>query len=71
MSEADESRDLHAVLRPSLLAGPGRKLRECIALAQDYEAALGEARVPDEDFAHDVQAGIDSRRDSFAPPEWE
>ena len=50
---------------------PGRKLSECIALAKAYEAKLGYAPIADEDFAKDVQAGIDSRRDSFEPPAWD
>jgi antitoxin (DNA-binding transcriptional repressor) of toxin-antitoxin stability system len=60
-----------AVLKPSGPARPGRKLSECIALAKAYEAKLGHAPVPDEDFARDVQAGIDARRDSFEPPAWD
>jgi antitoxin (DNA-binding transcriptional repressor) of toxin-antitoxin stability system len=59
-----------AMLVPSAQARPGRKLRECIALAKAYEAQLG-APLPDEDFAQDVLAGINSRRDSFEPPAWE
>jgi len=76
-SEADVARDLHAalakvqqgveivieqdhrpvtVLKPSGTT-PGRKLSECIALAK-----------ADEDFAQDVQVGIDAHRDSFEPP---
>lgn len=57
-----------AVLRPSAPVRPGRKLSECIALAQAYEAKLGYAPIPDDEFAKDVQAGIDARRDSFEPP---
>ena len=60
-----------AVLRPSQSGGPGRKLRECIAMAKAYEEELGYAPIPDADFAKDVQAGIDSRRDSFNPPAWD
>lgn len=60
-----------AVLRPSAPTRPGRKLSECIAMAKAYEAKLGYPPIPDEDFANDVQAGIDSRRDSFEPPAWE
>ena len=51
-----------AVLKPSASTRQGRKLSECIALAMAYEARLGDAPVPDEDFARDVQAGIDGRR---------
>jgi len=60
-----------AVLRPSQSGSPGRKLSECIALAKAYEEKLGSGPVPDADFAKDVQAGIDSRRDSFEPPAWD
>lgn len=60
-----------AVLKSSKTAGPGRKLSECIALAKAYEAELGSAPIPDEEFAKDVQAGIDARRDSFEPPAWD
>jgi antitoxin (DNA-binding transcriptional repressor) of toxin-antitoxin stability system len=60
-----------AVLKPSPTGGPGRKLSECVALAKAYEARLGYAPVPDADFAKDVQAGIDSRRDTLEPPEWD
>ena len=60
-----------AVLKPSTSARPGRKLSECIALAQAYEAKLGYGPIPDEDFARDVQTGIDGRRDSFEPPAWD
>lgn len=41
----------------------GRKLSECLAIAQDYEEKLGYAPVPDEDFARDVQEFIDSHRE--------
>jgi hypothetical protein len=40
----------------------GRKISESIALAKAYEEKLGYAPVPDEDFARDVQEGIDSHR---------
>ena len=60
-----------AVLRASRSGGPGRKLSECIALAKAYEDTLGYAPVPDDGFAKDVQAGIDSRRDVFNPPLWD
>jgi antitoxin (DNA-binding transcriptional repressor) of toxin-antitoxin stability system len=60
-----------AVLKPSASTRPGRKLSECIALAKAYEAKLCYGPIPDEDFAEDVQAGIDSHRDSFEPPAWD
>ena len=61
-----------AVIKLSESTGPGRKLSECIALAEAYEARLGYAPVPDDDFARDVQDGIDARRDVYyEPPAWE
>jgi adenylosuccinate synthase len=60
-----------AVLKSSVPVRPGRKLSECIELAKAYEAKLGYAPIPDENFEKDVQAGIDSRRDSFEPPVWD
>ena len=60
-----------AVIKRSQQDGPGRKLSECIVLAKAYEEKLGEAPIPDTEFAHDVQVGIDARRDSFEPPKWE
>ena len=59
-----------AVLRASEPTRPGRTLSDCIALARAHEERLGEAPIPDADFANDVQAGIDARRDSFEPPAW-
>jgi hypothetical protein len=41
----------------------GRTISEAIVLAKAYEEKLGYAPVPDEDFARDVQAGIDSHRE--------
>ncbi|MSV34937.1 MAG: hypothetical protein EXQ47_04980 [Bryobacterales bacterium] len=60
-----------AVLKPSIPMRPGRKLSECIAMAKAYEAKLGYVPIPDEDFAKDVQSGIDARRDSLDPPAWD
>ena len=60
-----------AVLSPSAPERPGRKLSECIALAKAYEEKLSDAPIPDEEFANDVQAGIDARRDFFEPPAWD
>ena len=57
-----------AVLRSSESGRPGRKLGECIAMAKAYEARLGDAPLPDDNFEKDVQAGIEARRDSFEPP---
>src|SRR5271157_1089123 len=57
-----------AVIKPP--QGPGRKISECIALARAHEEKLGYAPVPDPDFAKDVQAAIDARREPFQPPPW-
>jgi len=51
--------------------GPGRKLSESIILAKAYEEKLGYAPVADQDFARDVQAAVDSRREPFHPPAWD
>jgi antitoxin (DNA-binding transcriptional repressor) of toxin-antitoxin stability system len=51
--------------------GPGRKISECIALAKAYEEKLGYAPVPDPDFAKDVQAAVDARREPLIPPVWD
>ena len=51
--------------------GPGSKLSECIALAKAHEQELGYSPVPDPDFAKDVQAAIDSRREPIQPPAWD
>ena len=62
-----------AVLRTAStpMLNPGRKLSECIALAKAYEENLNYAPVPDDNFAQDVQSGIEARRDSFTPPAWD
>ena len=52
-------------------AKPGRKLSESICLAKTYEAKVGDAPIPDKDFANVVQTGIGGRRDSFEPPAWD
>jgi antitoxin (DNA-binding transcriptional repressor) of toxin-antitoxin stability system len=51
--------------------GPGCKISECIALAKAHEAEPGYAPTPDPDFAKDVQAAIDARREPFNPPAWD
>ena len=56
-----------AVLKPSEPTRPGRTLNECIALAHAWEAGHADVPVPDADFASDIQAGIDARRDSLDP----
>ena len=51
--------------------GPGRSIDECVAIAEAFEARLGYGPVPDEDFARDVQAGIDAHREPLDPPAWD
>jgi hypothetical protein len=51
--------------------GPGRKLSECIAIAEAYEENLGYAPIPDADFAADVQAAIDVHREKLNRPAWD
>ncbi|MDE3198681.1 MAG: hypothetical protein KGN84_20205 [Acidobacteriota bacterium] len=58
-----------ALIRP--IDGPGRPIDECIALARDFEARLGYAPVVDDDFARDVQSGIDAHREPLNPPAWD
>jgi antitoxin (DNA-binding transcriptional repressor) of toxin-antitoxin stability system len=60
-----------AVIKPTATVRPGRKLSECIAMARAYEERLGYAPIPDDAFAADVLAGIESRRDSLDPPPWD
>lgn len=58
--ERDDHRPVAVMKQPQTV---GRKISECIALAKAYEEKLGYAPVPDEDFARDVQAGIDAHRE--------
>jgi len=60
-----------AVIRTPAPEGPGRSIDECIAIAEAFEARLGYAPVPDEDFARDVRAGIDAHREPLDPPAWD
>jgi antitoxin (DNA-binding transcriptional repressor) of toxin-antitoxin stability system len=55
-------RDHHAVavLRPVIPFG--RKISECIALAEQHERETGEAPVMDPDFADDLAERIRNRR---------
>lgn len=54
-----------AVLKPS--EARGRKISEVIAALE----ASGANAVVDEDFARDVEAGINSHREPWNPPSWE
>jgi len=65
----DEGHRPVAVIREP--QGPGRSIDECIAIAEAFEARLGYAPVPDEDFARDVQEGIDSHREPLDASAWD
>jgi hypothetical protein len=60
--ERDDHRPLAVMKQPQRV---GRKISECIALAKAYEERLGYAPVPDQDFARDVQQGINAHRESI------
>jgi len=51
--------------------GPGRPIAECIAIAKAYEERLGYAPIPDEDFAKDVEAGIEAHREALDVSAWD
>lgn len=63
-----DQRPVAAIKMPG---GPGRKISERVALAKAYEEQPGYAPVPDADFAEDMQAAIDARREPFRPPAWD
>jgi antitoxin (DNA-binding transcriptional repressor) of toxin-antitoxin stability system len=86
LTEAELARDLHTVLakvqqgvevvieqdsRPvAVLKAPavkGRKISEVIAALE----ASGANAVLDEDFARDVEEGIQARRQPWNPPSWD
>ena len=86
MSEAEVARDLHAVLakvqhgvevvieqdcRPvAVLKSPqpaGRMISEIVA---DLKAR-GSSAVMDEDFARDIEEGIQAQRQPWNPPSWD
>lgn len=54
-----------AVLKPPEVKG--RRISEVIAALE----ASGASAVVDEDFARDVQAGINAHREPWNPPSWE
>lgn len=58
--EREDHRPLVLMKQPQPV---GRKISECIVLAKAYEERLGYSPIPDEDFARDVQEGIDSHRE--------
>jgi antitoxin (DNA-binding transcriptional repressor) of toxin-antitoxin stability system len=47
--------------------GQGRKLSECIALAEAHNSAV----TPDDGFMKDVEEGIAGRSQPWNPPSWE
>jgi antitoxin (DNA-binding transcriptional repressor) of toxin-antitoxin stability system len=49
----------------------GRPIAECIAIARAYEERLGYAPIPDEDYAGDVQAGIEAYREGVDLSAWD
>ena len=51
--------------------GAERSIYESIAIAEEFEARLGYAPVPDEDFARDVQEFIDAHRDPLDTSMWD
>lgn len=65
------ARDHRPVAVIKTLQGPGRSLDDAIATAEAFEAQLGYAPVPDQNFARDVQEFIDAHRESFEPPAWD
>lgn len=86
LTEAELARDLHTVLakvqqgvevvieqgsRPvAVIKAPavkGRKISEVIAALE----ASGANAVLDEDFARDVEEGIEARRQPWNPPSWD
>jgi hypothetical protein len=86
MTEAEVARDLHTVLekvrqgmevvieqdsRPiAILRAPlvkGRMISEVIAALE----ASGANAVIDEDFARDVEEGIEAHREPWNPPSWD
>jgi antitoxin (DNA-binding transcriptional repressor) of toxin-antitoxin stability system len=86
MTEAEVARDLHAVLekvqqgvevvieqdhRPVAVIKPskpgGRPISEVIAALE----ASGANAVIDEDFARDVEEGIQAHREPWKPPSWD
>jgi antitoxin (DNA-binding transcriptional repressor) of toxin-antitoxin stability system len=50
---------------------PGRSIDDAIRLAKADEATFATPPLPDEDFARDVQAGIDGRQEPLNPSSWD
>lgn len=85
MSEAEFARDLHAVLEKvrqgvevvveqdrqpvAVLRAtdpPRRRVSEVLALMRKDSTAI-----MDDDFAHDIQAAVNSHREPLDPPAWD
>jgi antitoxin (DNA-binding transcriptional repressor) of toxin-antitoxin stability system len=62
--------DHRAVVVIRTLEGPGRTIRECIALAKAHEEEAGQAPTLDPDFAADVEEIIRNRQ-PWNPPSWD
>jgi predicted nucleic acid-binding protein len=58
--EREDHRPVAVIKQPEPV---GRSIRDSIALAKAHEERLGYAPTPDEDFARDVQAGIETHRE--------
>lgn len=86
MSEAELALDLHAVLdkvqqgveivieqnhRPVAVLKPSKPLGRLISEVIADMKASGSTATMDEDFARDIQAGIDSQREPWNPPSWD
>ncbi|MGD0364190.1 MAG: hypothetical protein ABSC93_25215 [Bryobacteraceae bacterium] len=54
-----------AVIKPSVTVG--RPISEVVAELR----ARGSQAVVDDDFAHDIEAGIEAHRQPWTPPSWE
>ncbi len=72
VTEAELARDVHALLAKvrqgvEVPQVKGRRISEVIAALQ----ANGANAVLDEDFARDVEAGINAHREPWKPPSWE
>ncbi len=65
----EENRQPVAVIKAP--PAPGRSIDDAIRLAKAYEDTFATPPLPDEDFAKDVQAGIDARQEPLNPSLWD
>jgi antitoxin (DNA-binding transcriptional repressor) of toxin-antitoxin stability system len=56
-----------AVIKSPVVSSKGRKISEVIAALE----AAGANAVIDEDFARDVEEGINAHREPWNPPSWD